>query len=55
MGILLPIVIGGVIGLIMSFLYVYVIKGRERRVAIIALGTSIGGVVGGAIAWWLTS
>ena len=48
-------IIGGAIGTALSFLYVYVIKGNERRTAIIAFGTSVGGIVGGAIAWWLTS
>ena len=55
MNIIGPIVIGGVIGLILSFVYVYLVKGNERRVGLILLGTSIGGIVGGVVAWWLTS
>ena len=55
MQIFIPVVIGGFIGLILSFGYVYLVKGNERRAGIIALGTSIGGIVGGVVAWWLTS
>ncbi len=55
MHILIPMVIGGFIGLALSFLYVYVIQGNERRFGIVALGTAIGGITGAAIAWWLTS
>ena len=55
MHLFIPVVIGVVLGLFLSFAYVYLIKGNERRIAIISFGTAVGGIVGGAVAWWLTS
>ena len=55
MHLFIPMIIGVVLGLLLSFLYVYVIKGNERRIALVTLGATIGGVVGLAVAWWLTS
>ncbi len=55
MQILVPVIVGVVLGFILSYLYVEYIHGHERRAAIIALGTGFGGIAGGVIAWWLTS
>jgi hypothetical protein len=55
MHLFIPVVIGFVLGGILSIAYVYLIKGNERRIAIVTFGIALGGAVGGAVAWWLTS